>query len=169
MVILDRVLKSVLLLLLCAMTTVAFAAKSTAVLRSPIRLALMDDELIAVTEFAQQKVLLLDVRTHSVRGEIEVDGKPLGVAWGDGVIYVGNDTLARIEIYGSNRSGKWSLLGTLGDDDQLVPGPSDIEFDPLSGRVFVLSAGLKAVFVFTAEGDLLSTIGAGPDTARRTA
>jgi DNA-binding beta-propeller fold protein YncE len=146
------------LLLLCAMSTVALAAKpTTAALGSPIRLALIDDELIAVTEFAQQKVLLLDARTHSVRGEIEVDGKPLGVAWGNGVLYVGNDTLDRIEIYGSKRNGKWSLLGTLGDKDQLVPGPSDIECDPVSGRIFALSAGQNTVFVFSAEGDLLST------------
>jgi DNA-binding beta-propeller fold protein YncE len=144
---------------------VAFAAKSTAVLRSPIRLTINDEELIAVTEFAQQKVLLVDTHTHSVKGTIEVDGKPLGVAWGDGVLYVGNDTLARIEIYGANRSGKWSFLGLLGDEDQSVPGPSDIEFDPSSDRVFVLSAGQKAVLVFTTEGQLLNTIWALPDTA----
>ena len=166
-VILQRVHRFVLLLLLLsAVIPVAFAAKpTTATLRSPIRLALNDDELIAVTESAQQKVLFLDARTHSVRGEIKVDGNPLGVAWGDGVLYVGNDTLARIEIFGSNRSGKWSLLGTLGDVEQAVPGPSDIEFDPLSGHVFVLSAGLKTVLVFSAEGNLLSTIGVTQDAA----
>jgi hypothetical protein len=157
MVILDRLLNSVLLLLLCAMTTVAFAAKSTTTLRSPIRLALIDEEQIAVTEFAQQKVLFLDARTHSVRSELAIDGKPLGVAWGDGLLYVGNDTLGRIEAYGANRSGKWSLLWT--GADQSMPGPADIEFDPSSGRFFVLSAERNIVFAFNSDGVLLSTIG----------
>jgi DNA-binding beta-propeller fold protein YncE len=159
--ILARLVKPAVLLLLCAASTLAFAAKPTAVLRSPIRLALNSEGLVAVSEFAQQKVLLLDARTHSVRGEIEVDGKPLGVAWGEEVLYVGNDTSGRV---GSNRSGKWALLGTLGDDDQPVPGPSDIAFDPLSGRIFVLSSGLKTVLVFSAEGNLLSSVGGIADT-----
>lgn len=159
-----RLVKAICLLLLSAMITVAFGAKTTAVLRSPIRLAVSSDDQIAVSEFAQQKVLLLDARTLAVRGEIEVDGKPLGVAWGEDVLYVGNDTLGHVEIYGSNRSGKWALLGTLGDHDQPVPGPSDIAFDPLSGRIFVLSGGLNAVLVFSSAGNLLSTIGAVTDT-----
>jgi DNA-binding beta-propeller fold protein YncE len=167
--IIGRLLKSAFLMLLCATTALALAAKSTALLRSPIRLTVNGDGLIAVTEFAQQKVLLLDARTQSIRGEIEIDGNPLGVAWGEDVLgervlYVGNDTWGRIEIYGSNRSGKWALLGTLGDVDLPVPGPSDIAFDSLSGRIFVLSGGLKAVLVFSPEGNLLSTIGAGADT-----
>jgi DNA-binding beta-propeller fold protein YncE len=157
MVILDRLLNSVLLLLLCAMTTGAFAAKSTTTLRSPIRLALIDEEQIAVTEFAQQKVLFLDAHTHSVRSELAIDGKPLGVAWGDGLLYVGNDTLGRIEAYGANRSGKWSLLWT--GADQSMPGPADIEVDPSRGRFFVLSAERKIVFIFTTDGVLLSTLG----------
>ena len=152
-------------LLLCAMTTLAFAAKPTATadLRSPIRLALIDDELIAVTEFAQQKVLLVDARTHSVKAEIEIDGKPLGVAWGDGELYVGNDTLGRIEVYGTNRSGKWSLLRT--GPDQSFPGPSDIEFDASHGRLYILSAGLKTIFVFTTDGVLVSTVNVSNPTA----
>ena len=161
----DRLAKTACVLLLCAISAVALGAKTTAVLRSPIRLAVNSDDQIAVTEFAQQKVLLLDARTLAVRSEIEVDGKPLGVAWGEDVLYVGNDTLGHVEIYGSNRSGKWALLGTLGDHDQPVPGPSDIAFDPLSGRIFVLSGGLNAVLVFSSTGSLLSTIGAVADTA----
>jgi DNA-binding beta-propeller fold protein YncE len=157
MVIFDRLLIATCLLLSFAITTPTFAAKPTTALHSPIRLTLIDEELIAVTESAQQKVLILDARTHSVRGEIEIDGKPLGVAWGDGLLYVGNDTLDRLETYTTNRSGKWSLLWT--GADQSIPGPADIEFDPSSGRLFVLSTGLKIVFIFSADGALLSTIG----------
>ena len=163
MVILKRVLFSVLLLLFCATTTVAFAAKSTAALRSPIRLALIDDELIAVTEFAQQKVVLVDAHTHTVKAEIEIDGKPLGVAWGDGELYVGNDTLGRIEVYGKNRNGKWTLLRT--GPDQSFPGPSDIEFDASHGRLYILSAGKKTIFVFNMDGVLVSTINVSNPTA----
>ena len=156
MVIFDRVLISTCLLLSFAMTTVTFAANSTAGLSSPIRLALIDEERIAVSEFAQQKVLILDARTHSVRDVIEIDGKPLGVAWGDGLLYVGNDTLGRIEVYGTNRSGRWLLLEA--GSDQSMPGPADIEFDPSSGRFLVLSAGRKSVYIFNTDGALLSTI-----------
>jgi DNA-binding beta-propeller fold protein YncE len=140
------------------MTSLAFAAKSTATanLRSPIRLALIDDEQIAVSEFSQQKIMILDARTHAVKSEIEIDGKPLGVAWVDGLLYVGNDTLGRIEIYQTNRSGKWSLLSA--GPDESMPGPTDIEYDPSSDRIFVLSAGRKTVYVFDTDGMLLSSI-----------
>lgn len=158
------IVRTVFCILLFAMPALLLAGKSTGTLLSPIRLSLSHDGLLAVSEYGQQKVLILDAQTRAVRSVISVDGGPLGVAWGDGVLFVGNDAKAQVEIYGASLSGGWNMVGTLGNDLQSVPGPSDIAFDIFSGRVFVLSRGLKAILVYSSEGNLLTTIGAVEDT-----
>lgn len=142
----------------------AAASSGTPGLTSPIRLAISADGLVAVSEYARQVVLLMDAKTLAVKGELEVAGKPLGVAWGDGVLYVGNDATDAVDIYVSKRNGRWMASGSLGGASSPIPRPTDLAYDPDSGRLFVLSAGLRRVLVFGPNGQLATTIGLVDDT-----
>jgi DNA-binding beta-propeller fold protein YncE len=109
-------------------------------------------------------VVLLDGKTLAAKGEIEIDGNPLGVAWGGDVLYVGNDSTAAVDIYAPQRNGRWKVSGSLGGPSSPIPKPTDLAYDRYSGHLFVLSAGLKRVLVFGADGRLVTTIGVVDDS-----
>lgn len=135
----------------------------SAVLRSPIRITLLDSGNIAVSEYAQQKVVILDRKTLARKSELEINGNPLGLAWVNEQLYVGNDTTSLVEIYTQQRSGKWRLTGSLGGPNQLIPEPSDLAVDETNERLFVLSGELGAVLAYSLNGQLLGTLGTEGD------
>jgi len=116
----------------------------------PARIAASPDGDIFVSDYKQNLIFTLG-SDLSVRKYFEVDGKPLGVAWGQGKIFVGNETTQSVEVY--NRNGK--LLYDLG---MAVTSPTDIAVDNDRNMVFVSDTQEQVVKVFDTSGTFLSQI-----------
>ena len=84
---------------------------------------------------------------------IAVEGRPLGVAWSRGLVYVGNETAGTVEVY--NPGGK--LLFRFGSEGS-ARVPQSIALDAGSGRVFVVDGLEKAIKVFDLNGSPVATI-----------
>lgn len=125
---------------------------------SPIRLDFSPEGHLLVSDYRTHMILTVDSRTGKVIRWIEVKGRPLGVAYARGRIYVGNETKGCIEVY--NRAGKsnFKLGGTMGP----VMHPTDIAVDSRQGVIFVVDGLEKSVKVFSFKGQLIRTF---PDSA----
>lgn len=82
--------------------------------------------------------------------DFDVHGRPLGVAWGFGCVFVGNETTGRVEVY----SPKGEFLNALGEQGS-IRLPNDIAIDEAAGQVLVLDAYEKVVKVFARDGTFL--------------
>lgn len=127
---------------------------------SPIRIAFGADGNLLVSDYRTHMIVVVDKKTNQVRRWFEVKGRPLGVAYLRGHIYVGNETRRRIEVY--NPAGV--MFKKNGVFDTVIKRPQDIAVDEKSGKIFVVDGFTKTVKVFNTKGKVLSTIpSAGPD------
>ena len=67
-------------------------------LRSPLRLAAAPDALL-LTDSQQRMVIQVDPTTLAYGRGIQIDGKPLGVAYLDHYVLVGNATKRTVQVY----------------------------------------------------------------------
>lgn len=140
------------LLLLCVALP-ATAAQTSVVpttVQAPVRIAPMPGDRLLVTDNALESVLVIDRKSLSVERTIPVGGRPVGIAWGEGRIFVGNETLGQVQIY--NLDGK--LAGTCGEPGS-IGLPNAIAFDDQTYEVLVLDALEKVVKVYSVEGQFL--------------
>lgn len=150
------------LMMLPAESTAAEHAKQRMdQLLSPARLSVGPSGILLVTDYRAQAVFMVS-RTNvaKVIRSFSIDGRPLGIAWARGRIYVGNETTGAVEVY--NPAGK--LMYTLGGAPGSVKQPSDIAVDASRGLVFVVDGHEKRIRVFGLKGPELtaiSGIGAG--------
>lgn len=143
---------------------------------SPIRITESPQGLM-VGDYVGYSVVFLDPATLAVTDTITVAGKPLGVAWMNGRVYVGDERTGAIEVYEKTSSGmkntknsknpkkvvEWvqvsaSLTGAS------LERPSDIAVDEGLGLLFVASRLGKMVQVLDETGALVRTIGAANST-----
>ena len=119
-------------------------------LQSPVRLALHPSGRLLVTDRRLAGVVDWDAERSRVVGFFETPGRPVGVAWAWGKVYIGNDSSGAVEVYTSG--GKF--VTTLGQVGQ-VRRPSDIAVDTRQGLIFVTDAKLGRVVVYNHKGQLV--------------
>ena len=132
-------------------------------MQSPARIALGPRGKMYVSDFGAQVIWELEADASGVRitGSIPVDGYPVGVAWANKLLFVGNASTGSVDVYRA-KSGKW--LHDLGGQGAIAD-PTDIAVDPHGRRVFVLDGQAGSVRVFDLKkGAPLYTI-SGPGTA----
>jgi DNA-binding beta-propeller fold protein YncE len=119
-----------------------------------MRIAFASRGRLLVSDYQLGMILTVKRRSLKVMRGFRIEGKPLAVAAGKRVIYVGNDSTKRVEVY--SRKGKWRHdLGPPGD---LVLQPTDIAVDRRNRRVFVVDGRKKVVRVFGTDGAALYDI-----------
>ncbi|MDH3279900.1 MAG: hypothetical protein OEQ18_02080 [Gammaproteobacteria bacterium] len=121
----------------------------------PVRLALMSSGHVLVTDHSGSEVVVWNPKKNKVVRRIDILGRPTGIAWGWGKVFVGNETTQSVEVY--SRKGK--LLSVLGGAPGLVAYPNDIAVDSDAGLVFVVDTEAKQVQVYSYDsgGTLLRT------------
>lgn len=122
-------------------------------LLSPVRITAMDDGPLLVSDYASGSVCTVSRSSLRIPRCFTLAGRPLGVAWSQDRIYVGNETTGTVEVY--NPDGK--LLFRFGTEGA-VKVPGGIAADPGSGRIFVVDSFEKNIKVFDPAGSLLYTI-----------
>ncbi len=128
-------------------------------LYSPIRLAFGADGSLLVSDYRVGAIMTVDPKDRQVTRSFAVQGKPLGVAYAKGRIFVGNDSKACIEVY--NRAGVKLKNFVF---SQPVQKPTDIAVDEKQGYVFVVDAAQKKVKVFNLKGTFIRSFpGLDPD------
>lgn len=140
--------------LLAAWILLHLAAPASAqTLQAPVRIALQAAPQVLVTDIRQRAVVQWDAKQGRALRVIPIEGKPVGVAWAWGLIFVGNDSRGVVEAY----TPGGHLLYTLGEAGQ-VGRPSDIAIDSNAGLVFVSDAKRPRVLVYSRKGKLLRTL-----------
>lgn len=125
---------------------------------SPLRVTFAP-EAVLLTDSRRNLVIQLDPVTLTHTRGLHIDGKPLGVAFWDRFIYVGNLKRETVEVYRARGGARLMDFGR-----GQVGYPSDIAVDEENNRILVVDGRDKAVKVFSPSGDLLTTI-SGPGTA----
>jgi len=124
---------------------------------SPARIAFNGSGDLLVTDYSFGQVLTLAPDTLEIIGELNVNGRPLGVAWANDLIYVGNTTTSRVEVY--NAAGQEQFV--LGYGNHPIEKPQDIAIG--NGNVYVVDGSARVVKIFTQDGAYVGTI---PETGR---
>lgn len=126
-------------------------------LHSPIRLAMTPEGNLLVSDYQLGMIVIVDHKSLKTTRWFPVEGKPLGVAYTKGHIYVGNASKKCVEVYA--RGGK--KLSRL---NGVIKLPTDISIDEKRGYVFVVDGSEKKVMLFNLKGKhLLSFPGSDPD------
>lgn len=68
-------------------------------LSSPTRLAFMSATRLLVSDSRRHAVFVIDSATLRSVASVPIPGDPLGVAWGAGRLFVGNETRGAVEVY----------------------------------------------------------------------
>lgn len=121
---------------------------------SPVRIAEGPKDTVLVSDYRRQSIVHVDLKNLKQRRKLRIDGKPLGVVWADGLLYVGNESRGQVEVYGSGSK----LIRAIGEPGGMIP--NDLAIDREGGRLFVADCRDQAVKVFTLDGDYLFNIGA---------
>jgi DNA-binding beta-propeller fold protein YncE len=123
---------------------------------SPVRLDLGNGGRgnLLVTDYAGSAVYRVDRNNPAVAEKLfAVRGRPLGIAQAGPLrVFVGNESTGRVELY--TTSGR--LLGSYRSTAPMVP--SDLVFDQLTRRLFVVDSAAGDVKVFNLRGRVLQTI-----------
>lgn len=148
-------LRHLLITCICLIISICPAQSLTAELVSPIRLAHLNSNQILVSDFASHSIVTLDQRTLKTMRTFTIAGRPLGLAYSRGKIYVGNATTGTVEVY--NPAGKW--LYDLGAGKGLIKNPTDMVIDEKAGYLFVVDGHDKNIKLYDTRGALLRQIG----------
>jgi DNA-binding beta-propeller fold protein YncE len=123
-------------------------------LYSPVRLAFNPESNLLVSDYRLGMILTVDRKSLEVKSWFQVEGRPLGVAWAKGRVFVGNSSKGCIEAY--TRTGKKQY--TLGGGSHPVNQPQDIAVDTKPGYLFAVDGSDKAVKIFDLKGAFIRTI-----------
>jgi DNA-binding beta-propeller fold protein YncE len=121
---------------------------------SPVRIAEGPKDTVLVSDYRRQAIVHVDLKNLKQRRKLKIDGKPLGVTWADGLVYVGNESSGQVEVYGSGSK----ILRAIGEPGGMIP--NDLAIDREGDRLFVADCRDQAVKVFTLDGDYLFNLGA---------
>ena len=147
---------------------------SAAAMSGPMRVT--DSPLgLLVGDYVGGGVLFVNPVTLALEDTVPITGKPLGVAWMNGRVYVGDERTGAIEVYERvSRGGKKNTKNQKNDKKSLewvqvtanltgsvIGGPADIVADEDLGLLFVASKGDKTIYVLDETGAVVRTIG-GP-------
>lgn len=119
---------------------------------SPARIAFNGNGDLLVTDYTFGQVLTVAPDTLDIIGEINIDGRPLGVAWSNDYIYVGNSTTGQVEVY--DEFGLEQFV--LGFGSNPVGIPLDIAVG--NGNVYVVDGSADVVQIFSQDGIFIGTI-----------
>jgi tripartite motif-containing protein 71 len=126
-------------------------------LHSPIRLTMTPEGNLLVSDYQLGMIVTVDHKSLKTTGWFPVEGRPLGVAYARGHIYVGNASKKCIEVYARGGKKLYQLNGE-------IKQPTDIAIDDKKGLAFVVDAEQKNVKVFDLKGDfILSFPGLDPN------
>ena len=126
-------------------------------LYNPMRLALTPEGNLLVSDYHLGMIVTINSKDLKATRWFPVEGKPLGVAYAKGHIYVGNASKKCVEVYA--RGGK--KLFRL---DGVVKHPTDIAVDEKDNYVFVVDGAGKSVKVFhSIKGTFIRAIPSSPD------
>jgi len=117
---------------------------------TPVRIATMPGDRLLVSDYDLGVIHIVDRQDLSVERSFSVGGRPVAVAWGLDRIFVGNETLGRVEVY--NPRGK--RIATFGEPGS-IRLPNAIAVDAEGSQVLVLDVFEKVVKVFSSDGILL--------------
>jgi DNA-binding beta-propeller fold protein YncE len=126
----------------------AFAKKGTEkVLASPARIARGEGQTAYVTDPLLGQVVTLDLSGAQPRvtNTLNLKKNVLGVAYGNGRLYIGNVTDGRVDIYDTTRK-KPRLVGSLAEP---MTYPTDIAIDAAQDLIFVLDGHERVIKVFS--------------------
>lgn len=121
---------------------------------SPVRIAEGPKDTVLVSDYRRQSIVHVDLKNLKQRRKLRIDGKPLGVVWADGLLYVGNESRGQVEVYGSGSK----LIRAIGEPGGMIP--NDLAIDREGGRLFVADCRDRAVKAFSLDGDYLFNVGA---------
>lgn len=117
-------------------------------LHSPIRLTMTPEGNLLVSDYQLGMIVTVDRKTLKAARWFPVQGKPLGVAYARGHIYVGNTSKKCVEVYARGGKKLYQLNG-------VIKQPTDIAIDEKQGLVFVVDAEQKNVKVFNLKGKFI--------------
>jgi len=113
-------------------------------LHSPIRLTMTSEGNLLASDYQSGMVVTIDHNSLKATHCFPVEGRPLGVAYAKGHIYVGNVSKKCVEVY--NRGGK--KMFNLGSPTEVIKHPTDIAVDERSNYLFVVDGVEKSVKMF---------------------
>ena len=126
-------------------------------LHSPIRLTMTPEGNLLVSDYQLGMIVIVDHKTLKATRWFPVQGRPLGVAYARGHIYVGNTSKKCVEVYARGGKKLYQLNG-------VIKQPTDIAVDEKQGLVFVVDAEQKKVKVFNLKGKFIRSFpGLDPD------
>lgn len=127
---------------------------------TPTRITADDSGRMFVTDYDRKSVIRIDPTDRRYLSSIKVEGKVTGLAAHGGKVYVGNESLDRIDMF--EDSGAY--LGQFGGVG--VTDPTELAVDGEHDRLFAVDTGAKCVRVFSlgGSGTLVATI-SGPGLA----
>lgn len=129
--------------------TQATAVSRAPKLRSPIRLAQLENGHVLIADYYQQQIIECKPKGLAELRSIPIAGNPLAVAYHSDRIYVGNETTRRVEVY--DQRGK--KLHDLGGSSEEFEKPTDIAIDGNLGRIFVVDGLAAEVRMFNVGTD----------------
>lgn len=128
-------------------------------LSSPVRISFTNKNFLIVSDYNLEMIIKVKIKENKIIGGFPVDGKPLGLAFAQGFIYVGNETNGCVDVYTLNGKYMRSIGG-----NHSIRKPNDIAVDTKTKQVFVVDTIDKAVKIYTFKGKLKGTISASyPD------
>ena len=119
--------------------------------KSPIRIAEGPGGNLLVSDHTQKSVFFVSKKNGKIIKGFPVTGHPLGVAYHNGSVFVGNSSLKRIQVF--TQSGILKFTFT-----RLVKKPNDIAIHTASRRLYVTDSQRWNVKVFNLDGDFLFKI-----------
>jgi DNA-binding beta-propeller fold protein YncE len=126
-------------------------------LHSPIRLAMTSEGNLLVSDYQLGMIVTVDCKNLESTSGFPVQGKPLGVAYARGSIYVGNASKQCVEVYARDGEKLYQF-------SEVIKQPTDITIDEKQGLAFVVDAHQKKVNVFNLKGKFIRAFpGLDPD------
>lgn len=124
--------------------------------KSPVRITFGYKGNLYVSDSLLRMIMTVDPRDNKIIDAFPVNGEPLGVAYHNRYIYVGNESKSCVQVY--NIKGNW-----VKDIGSNIRRPTDIAIDASLERMFVADTLRRTVFIFSVGGQFIRAIPSSPD------
>jgi DNA-binding beta-propeller fold protein YncE len=141
-------------LLSCSDSSSSTSTSPSLSIQTPVRLS-GSSETVLISDYDNRSILKMRLSDQALVGEINISGKPTGLAQTSTEVFVGNESRGNVEVYGLD-SGQY--LRKMGETNRLFTLPNGIAVDESAGLVFIVDTTAKAVKQFLLDGS-----SAGPD------